>query len=165
MSDFPLDKVSRTELLTVKRDFVASPDEVLAAFTSAEVFKQWYAPNGWSISEEHFIFEPKIGGRIQVLMRHESGQNVFAPMYLRFESITERLVEFTEAIAGPTGQPTDQLLGWRISLTPGTVVTDDGVGQGTTLILEQGPLPQSVHENARDTWHQSFSNLEKVLKP
>lgn len=165
MADFPLDSVHKSELLTVKRDFAASTDEVLAAFTSGELFKSWYAPAGWRIVDEHFIFEAKIGGRIQLVMEHEAGIGVQAPMYLRFESITDTLLEFTEAIAGPTGQPTDQLIGWRLRLTPGTVVTEDGVGQGTTLVLEQGPLPAGVHEQAKETWHQSFANLERALKP
>lgn len=165
MADFPLDKVSKKELLTVKHDFLAGTDELLAAFTAADIFKQWYAPAGWIIQDEHFIFEPKIGGRIQLLMKHESGPNVFAPVYLRFESITDTLLEFTEAIAGPDGQPTEQEIGWRLRMVPGTVVTDDGVGQGTTLVLELGPLPASVHEQAASTWHESFASLEKVLKP
>ncbi|GGH65279.1 SRPBCC family protein [Rothia aerolata] len=165
MADFPLDSVHKSELLTVKRDFAVSPDELLAAFTAGEVFKQWYAPEGWRIMDEHFTFEPRIGGRIQLLMEHEAGIGVQAPIYLRFESITDGLIEFTESIAGPTGQPTDQLIGWRLRFTPGTVVTESGVGQGTNLVLEQGPLPESVHEQARETWHQSFSNLEKVLTP
>lgn len=165
MADFPLDSTAKSDLLTVKRDFAATTGEVLAAFTSAEVFKRWYAPDGWTISEENFIFEPKVGGRVQLLMRHEMGEKFLAPIYLRFESITDTLIEFTEAIAGPTGQPSEQMLGWRVRLTPGTVVTDAGVGQGTTLVLEQGPLPETVHEQARETWHQSFTNLEKALQP
>lgn len=165
MADFPLDNVAQHELLTVKHDFAVSPNEVLAAFTSGELFKQWYAPAGWSIQDEHFIFEPKIGGRIQLVMQHESGPQVVAPMYLRFESITDGLLEFTEAIAGPTGQPTDQQIGWRVRFTPGTVITEDGVGQGTNVVVEQGPLPQSVHEQAGAAWHESFGALEKALKP
>ena len=98
-------------------------------------------------------------------MEHESGPNVVAPMYLRFESITDQLLEFTEAIAGPDGQPSDQEIGWRLQFVPGTVVTEDGVGQGTTLVLEQAPLPAAVHEQATATWHQTFTQLEKMLKP
>lgn len=165
MADFPLDKVSKSELLTLKHDFLAGSDELLAAFTSADLFKRWYAPAGWAIEDDHFIFEPKIGGRIQVLMKHESGSNIFAPMYLRFESMTDTLLEFTEAISGPDGQPSEQEIGWRIRFVPGTVVTGDGVGQGTTLVLEQGPLPESVHEQAKATWHEAFGKLEEALKP
>lgn len=165
MADFPLDKVSKKELLTLKHDFAASTDELLAAFTVGDLFKQWYAPEGWTVQSENFIFEPKIGGRIQLVMEHESGPNVVAPMYLRFESITDQLLEFTEAIAGPDGQSSDQEIGWRLQFVPGTVVTEDGVGQGTTLVLEQAPLPAAVHEQATATWHQTFTQLEKMLKP
>lgn len=165
MTDFPLDSVKKDELLSLTHEFLASPDELLAAFTVADVFKQWYGPAGWTITDRNFIFEPKVGGRIQLVMEHESGPGVYAPLYLRFESITDTLLEFTEALAGPGGEPTDQLLGWRVRLTPTTVVTEAGVGQGTVLALEQGPLPEQVHDHASAAWRDSFTKLEKALAP
>lgn len=165
MSDFPLDSTHKSELLSLTHEFLASPDELLAGFTVADIFKQWYGPAGWNILDSNFVFEPKVGGRIQLVMQHEAGQGVYAPLYLRFESITDTLLEFTEAIAGPDGAPSDQLIGWRIRLTPGTVVTETGVGQGTVLALEQGPLPEGAHDHAKAAWRDSFTKLAAAIAP
>ncbi|MFW0108835.1 hypothetical protein ACN08Z_06895 [Rothia sp. P7181] len=163
MSGFPLDHVSENEVVSVSHDFVVSSDELLAAFTSRDLFLQWYPPRGWSVQPDTVTFEPQRGGRVQLAMKHESELNVFAPVYLRFESISLEGLELVESIAGPMGEPTDHLMGIRIGFVPGTVITSSGVGEGITVKVEVGPLPEQVHDDVAATWKGSLTKLEEVL--
>lgn len=46
---------------------------------------------------------------------------------------------------------------------PETVITADGVGSGTRIVIEIGPMPASVHEEVRTTWRSTFARLDDVL--
>jgi len=67
--DFIVDKASNT--IIVKRTFDADLDQVWAAWTTAELLDQWWAPEGYECHTKSMTFEK--GGRRHYLMSGPEG--------------------------------------------------------------------------------------------
>lgn len=56
------------ELLVVRHWVETDPSTVWHAFTTPEVFHQFFAPEGLSIPLESVVIEPRVGGRFECVM-------------------------------------------------------------------------------------------------
>ena len=72
-------------------------------------------------------------------------------------------IEYAEQLPDHLGNPGSVLVYQRHRFFPETVITADGVGSGTRIVVEIGPMPASVHEEVRTTWRSTFARLDDVL--
>ena len=72
-------------------------------------------------------------------------------------------LEYAEQLPDHLGNPGSVLVYQRHRFFPETVITADGVGSGTRIVIEIGPMPASVHEEVRTTWRSTFARLDDVL--
>lgn len=164
MQDFKLEDLPAGEVISYRHEFAASPQQLYAAFTDPSLFVRWFGPADWKVMPQTLTLEPVLGGRQQFVMQHRVEKKFQAPLYMRFVDMREpSLIEYREALPTPQGQPSETLVGIRLEFEAGTVVTEDGVGEGTILKLTQGPLPAGVHEQTLESWKGSFAKLADLL--
>ena len=57
-----------TENLIIRHWIATSPEEVWRAYTTPEIFHQFFSPEGLSIPLESVVIEPWVGGRFECTM-------------------------------------------------------------------------------------------------
>ena len=58
-------------------------------------------------------------------------------------------LEYAEQLPDHLGNPGGVVVYQRFRFFPETVITPEGVGEGTRITVEIGPMPVSVHEEVR----------------
>ena len=97
-------------------------------------------------------------------MINEVDPSVSCILQSRFLSIEPfKELEYAEQLPDHLGKPGSVLVYQRHRFFPETVITADGVGSGTRIVIEIGPMPASVHEEVRTTWRSTFARLDDVL--
>ena len=105
----------------ISRYFDAPPELVFEAFTDADVLGEWWGPDGFTTTTEHFDFRPD--GSWEFVMHGPDGTDY--PNYISYEEIVE-----PERIVYDHGSTPDEVLF-------GATVTFDARGDGTLLTMRQ----------------------------
>lgn len=140
-----------TQSLTITRTFPASPASVFAAWTQADLLKQWFCPGG-DMTVPVAETDPRAGGSYRIVMQNADG-GTYSPSG-RYEEVTpnERLV-FTWKWA-------DSELVTRVTVT----LRELGPNQ-TELTLHHEGFPESdVRDRHDEGWTGCLNRLKKFLQ-
>lgn len=87
--------------LRISRTLVSSPRQVWRAWTEAELLKQWFCPQPWSVAEA--ILDIRLGGIFHTTMRSPEGElHPYTGAFLHADP--ERLLVWT-TVFGPGCRP------------------------------------------------------------
>lgn len=152
------------ELLVFDHEIAAPAEDVFGAYLDPELLVRWYGPAGWYVRPTDVVVEPVVGGMQRLSMINEVDPSVSCILQSRFLSIEPfKELEYAEQLPDHLGNPGSVLVYQRHRFFPETVITADGVGSGTRIVIEIGPMPASVHEEVRTTWRSTFARLDDVL--
>lgn len=112
-------------VLRLSRVFNATPEEVFDAWTDPASLSAWFLPG--AIEIEEVVCEPRVGGRLRIVMRGEAGLYPHDGEFVAVER--PHLLAFTWRSGGTGGEE--------------TLVTIELAGQGgrTALTLTHEKLP------------------------
>ena len=152
------------ELLVFDHEIAAPVEDVFGAYLDPELLVRWYGPAGWYVRPTDVVVEPVVGGMQRLSMINEVDPSVSCILQSRFLTIEPfKELEYAEQLPDHLGNPGSVLVYQRHRFFPETVITADGVGSGTRIVIEIGPMPASVHEEVRTTWRSTFARLDDVL--
>ena len=158
-------QVEEHELLTFTAELAFDVPSVFEAFVVPELLSAWYGPAGWHARAQDTVVEPWVGGMQRLTMVNELDMSASCIMQSRFLSFEPNShVELAEQLPDPAGQPGDVLIYSRFRFDNDTVLTSTGVGAGTRVRVEIGPLPQNVHESVAQSWRSAFIRLDSLLE-
>jgi uncharacterized protein YndB with AHSA1/START domain len=124
--------------VVVERVLPGTPEEVFAAWTTAETLRKFMCPNS-DVTVAHVDVDPRVGGRFRILMRDEGRDIDHRGEYRVLEP--GRRLAFTWISAGTFER--ESLV--TIELTP--------LEEGTKLVLVHEPLPtEDLGERHRRGW-------------
>ena len=139
--------------LRLERTFNATAHAVFEAWTSPDLLRRWW-PAGPDWDTPVAEVDPRVGGRLRLVMRNPSGEE-FAGGGEYVEISPPRRVVFTWTWDGHKGHRGTQLI--EVELEE----RDDGT---TTLVLTNSGLDDEQSELLhREGWELSFDNLEREL--
>ena len=135
--------------LVMTRAFEAAPERVFDAWLSHDDFNAWIGPEGMSC--EVPVFEPRVGGRYEVMMRMSSGQVV--PVAGEFREIA---------------RPTKLVFTWGWANDPARqsliTLTFRAAGDKTEMTLRQEGLASVENREAhRIGWNSAFNKLARFV--
>ena len=158
-------KVPDEELLIFDHEIAAPVDQVFGAFLNPNLLHRWYGPTGWRTRAEDIVLEPYVGGMQRLSMINELDASVSCVLQSRFLAIDPlKELEYAEQLPDHLGNPGGVVVYQRFRFFPETVITPEGVGEGTRITVEIGPMPVSVHEEVRASWRSTFARLDALLK-
>lgn len=139
--------------LVITHQFSAPKTAVWAAFVEPEIIAQWWGPHGWAVQEESVVFEPKVGGRHELMMVQLGNPEGQVPL-------KATLTEFDEHVCivssdGPHEMTLDLVIHTRVDF-------NEFAGR-THIKLTQSPLPHEVIEASTAAWNSAFAKLEQLL--
>jgi len=153
MPDLPMEAQ-----ITITRLFDAPRERVFAYLTEAEHLKEWWGPEGFTISEARS--EPRPGGEFFLVMQgpDDMGGGPVQGEYV--EVVPPEVVAMTSWVLGEDG---DRILESHERMT----LTD--VDGKTQLVLEATgkafqPFAAAMLSGMRAGWNQSFQILDEVLR-
>lgn len=137
-----------TENLIIRHWIATSPEEVWRAYTTPEIFHQFFSPEGLSIPLESVVIEPWVGGRFECTMVFDD-TGVENPNIGVLES-----VEPPHTLVG--GEPS---LGFRSTQS----FTEEA--GGTLIMVVQEGLPAEIIGNSEvvEAFRSSYRKLGRVL--
>lgn len=157
-------KVPDEDLLVFDHEVAAAPERVFRAYIDPSQLRRWYGPAGWRAQAEDMVVEPVVGGLQRVRMINEFDPAASCVLQSRFLVVSPYSeLEYAEQLPNHLGEPGEVLVYSRFRFYPDTVITEDGVGQGTRIVVEIGPMPQNVHEEVRTSWRSTFARLDALL--
>lgn len=134
--------------LIIRHWIATTPDEVWRAYTTPEIFHQFFSPEGLSIPLESVVIEPWVGGRFECTM-------VFDDTGVENPNIgVLEVVDPPHTLAG--GEPS---LGFRSTQT----FTEEA--DGTLITVVQEGLPPEIIGNPEvvAAFRSSYRKLGRVL--
>ena len=140
--------MSHEPVLTIRHWIETPPEEVWRAYTTPEIFHQFFAPDGLSIPLETVVLEVWPGGRSEcVMVFDESGEE------------SPNIGIFTEV------EKPHKLVGAEPSINFTSTQLFDASEGGTLITIIQKGLPQEIVENpeVREAFRSSFRKLGTVL--
>ena len=140
--------MSHEPVLTIRHWIETTPEEVWRAYTTPEIFHQFFAPDGLSIPPETVVLEVWPGGRCEcVMVFDESGEE------------SPNIGIFTEV------EKPHKLVGAEPSINFTSTQLFDASEGGTLITIIQEGLPQEIVENpeVREAFRSSFRKLGTVL--
>jgi len=145
-------RLAESPSLTLNRFYPVSPDRVWRAWTDPEAIKRWWGPGGHdpvSLAE----LDVRVGGRFRIVFGGAEGKDHEVRGVYR-EVVPDRRLVFTWTWPRTTPE--------RESLV---TVELRSVGRGTELqFLHQKHFDETVRDNHRQGWSESFVKLEQFLK-
>ena len=137
-----------SQLLVIQHWINTTPDVVWNAYTTPEIFHQFFSPEGLHIPLESVVIEPWVGGRFECTMVFdETGQ----------ENPNKGILSEFEPPHRMVGE--EPSIGFR---SVQTFTDDDG---GTLIRIEQYGLPAELVGNAEvhAAFRSSYRKLGRVL--
>jgi uncharacterized protein YndB with AHSA1/START domain len=152
MPDLPMEAQ-----ITISRLFDAPRERVFAYLTEAEHLKEWWGPEGFTISEARS--DPRAGGEFFLMM--QGPDNMGGPVNGEYvEVVPPEVVAMTSWVLGEDGE--------RILEAHERMTLTDVDGK-TELVLEATgkalqPFAAAMLSGMRAGWNQSFQILDEVLR-
>jgi uncharacterized protein YndB with AHSA1/START domain len=140
--------MSSASVLTIHHWIATTPEKVWEAYTTPELFHQFFAPEGLSIPIESVVLEVWPGGRCEcVMVFDETGEE------------SPNIGIFTEV------EKPHRLVGSEPSLNFSSIQLFDEDGEGTLITIIQEGLPEEIVSNpeVREAFRSSFRKLGRLL--
>ena len=140
--------MSSTAVLTIRHWIATTPEQVWEAYTTPELFHQFFSPEGLSIPLETVVLEVWPGGRCEcVMVFDETGEE------------SPNIGIFTEV------EKPHRLVGAEPSLNFSSTQLFDQDEEGTLITIIQEGLPAEIVSNpeVREAFRSSFRKLGKLL--
>ena len=146
--------------LEITRVFDAPRSLVWRCWTEAELLKQWFGPEGFTIPR--CTIDLRVGGKFLLCMRSPEGRDMWLTGTYREIGPVERLVK-TESPADAEGNVVEMP-----GMPPETLVTlkleEEGKSRTRMTLLHAG-LPEGDHRShAGEGYQQTFEKLAAVLE-
>jgi uncharacterized protein YndB with AHSA1/START domain len=155
--DFNVDETNGT--VTVVREFAAAPGAVWAAWTTAELLDQWWAPKPFKARTKELDLKP--GGRWMYAMVGPDGSEQWCRA-IYSEVVPEQRFAHDDAFCDAEGNVTDEFPGsnW-------TVVFSEGTGTTIVTITIRHKSVQDLQQILKMGFKEGFSmglgNLDELL--
>ncbi len=145
-------RLAESPSLTLERFYPVAPDKVWRAWTDPEAIKRWWGPGGHdpvSVAE----LDVRVGGRFRIVFGGAEGRDHEVHGVYR-EVVPDRKLVFTWTWPRTTPE--------RESLV---TIEFRAVHRGTELFfLHEKHFDETVRDNHRQGWSESFVKLEQFLK-
>jgi uncharacterized protein YndB with AHSA1/START domain len=137
--------------VTINRTFNAPPARVFAAWTEPAEISRWYGPAGFDAPEDRISVDLRPGGRWQLTMVRRDGGGEFPIGYEILEVDPPELLVMRSGPMPNMPEPTVV----RVEITAD--------GDGATLTLTDGPLPDAGAAGAEAGYRAALDKLARVL--
>lgn len=140
--------MSEGSVLTIRHWIATTPQEVWRAYTTPEIFHQFFSPEGLSIPLESVVLEVWPGGRCEcVMVFDDSGEE--SPNFGVYTEVEEP----------------HKLVGAEPSINFSSTQLFDESDGGTLITIIQEGLPEEIVKNPEvlEAFRSSFRKLGKVL--
>ena len=149
--------------LVIRRVIDLPVEKVWSALTTAEEFKKWWGPEGFSCPSSSM--EARVGGKYLNCMRGDDGKEYWSAGEVKELEPNKKLV-ITDHFADAKGNyvpasyykmPGD----WPMELLI-TFELEEADG-ATKLVLHHEGIPDEMYEDCKQGWNQSLDKMEKNL--
>ncbi|MFE7408579.1 SRPBCC domain-containing protein [Isoptericola sp. NPDC057559] len=141
--------VEHTEVLDVP------PAAVFAAFTDPDVFARWYGPEGVRTPREEVEIDARVGGVLRFAMTLDADPSFRSAFDGTFTALEPgRLVAAGGAWVGVPGVDGPWASRLRVELAP--------AGDGTRVVVREGPHPAGSAELGRQSWRSMLPRLARA---
>ena len=148
--------------LEITRVFDAPRSLVWRAWTEAELLKQWFGPEGFTIP--HCTIDLRVGGKFLLCMRSPEGRDMWLTGTYREIGPVERLVK-TESMADAEGNVVDIGMPGMPLETLVTLKLEEEGKSRTRMTLWHAGLPEGDHRShAGEGYRQAFEKFAAVLE-
>jgi uncharacterized protein YndB with AHSA1/START domain len=137
--------------ITITRTFNAPPDKVFAAWTQPAEIARWYGPAQFNAPEERITVDLRPGGRWELTMVRRDGGGEFSIGYEILEVDPPSLLVMRSDPMPNLPEPT---------VVRVEIATD---GNGATLTLTDGPMPDAGAAGAEAGYNAAFEKLAEAL--
>lgn len=152
-----VDRLDTVEELKIERIFDAPPAEVFEAWTKADMLKQWFAPQPWTVVKAELDVRP--GGTSLIVMSDGQG-NEFPTRGVYLEVVENERIVFTDAYMDawiPSAKPFATI-----------IVSFEDLGGRTRYIARArhwSDEDRSMHQNMgfEAGWNQCADQLAALL--
>jgi uncharacterized protein YndB with AHSA1/START domain len=144
-----VERVSDTEV-KVTRVVNAPVRKVYAAWTRAELFRQWWVPKSAPVKLLSCEMDVRVGGGYKLVFEHQGGEMAFFGNYT--EVVPEAKLVWTNDESGDAGQV--------------TTVTFEDLGDKTRVVMsDRYPSKEALDEGigSLDAASETFDQLEAFL--
>jgi uncharacterized protein YndB with AHSA1/START domain len=143
--------------MRLERFFAAPPAKVYRAFTDPDQLAEWFGPLGFHVPRSSVRVDARAGGFWHLVMVGNENPAITSPVDSVFTEVVEnvRLVSYEDARGMPGVRDGTRLV-LTIEFTPD--------GDGTRLVIDQGPFPARLSESGAAGWRQSFGKLDALLE-
>lgn len=147
--------------LVITREFDAPRPLVWRCWTEADLFQQWYGPQGITITQ--CTIDLRVGGKMLLCMHSPDGWDMWLTGAFREINPVERLVK-TESMADAEGNVVDMGPGMPHDTLVTVELEEDGENR-TRMTMTHSGLPEGGAESgANEAYRQAFEKLEAVLE-
>ena len=145
--------------LVITREFAAPRPLVWRCWTEAELFQQWYGPEGFTIPQ--CTIDLRVGGKLLFCMRSPDGWDMWLTGTFQEINPVERLVK-TESMSDAEGNVVDMGPGPHDTLV--TVTLEEEGESRTRMTLTHAGLPEGAAQaGANEGYRGAFEKLAAVL--
>jgi uncharacterized protein YndB with AHSA1/START domain len=137
--------------ITITRTFDATPDKVFAAWTEPAEIARWYGPASFDAPEDRIAVDLRPGGRWELVMVRRDGSGEFPIGYEILKVDPPTLLVMRSDPMPHMLEPTVV----RVEIT--------AYGDGATLTLTDGPLPDSGAAGAEMGYNAALDKLAEAL--
>lgn len=148
MSDATPSEVADQQVL-MTRVFDAPREEVFRAWIDPDALAAWYGPAHVEIPRDTIHIDPRVGGRWELTMVMDHGGREMPLGYEIVEFVEPELLVMRSDPMPHVGMPDGTLL--RVEL--------HDQGDGTRMILSDGPYPARGSGQAEAGWTDAFGKL------
>ena len=135
--------------LVIRRTLPAPPERVFAAFTQAELAKQWMGPGGYGVPEAEF--DARVGGTYRVVMEGPENQT-YSPSGVYEELVPNERLVFTWKWAHE-----DLVTRVIVELEP------EGESQTRLTLTHTGFLDAEQRKSHEEGWTGSLEKMDSML--
>lgn len=142
--------------LVISRVFAAPRALVYRAFLDPDQLAQWFGPVGWSVPRDTVSVDARVGGHQRFVMVDDADPETRSPIDSTFTEVIENeLIAADEDVEGIPGFEGIARLRFRVEF--------HDEGNGTRIVLRQGPYGEAIRSDAALGWESSFTKLDRLL--
>ncbi len=154
MTSEPRPRLPSRREVRITRLFRAPREVVFKAWIDPDQVAAWWAPKEYEIPRETIEIEPHVGGRIHFSMVELAGEAVYR---VRFTIVEISVPELLVLASDP-----DPEIGLLYPMITRAVFETEG--DGTLVIVTQGPHSEDTQDGATAGWLGCLDKLEILLR-